>query len=124
MNIRRSIVAGAMTAAILGGAGALAPAAQAGTTAQPATQQSGDVSITASCGYYGGKALTMRGHTGKRVKEVQCLINKLWQGGNPLKVDSIFGPETERWVKKFQRDHGLAADGKVGKNTWAMFRAY
>jgi len=33
-------------------------------------------------------------------------------------LDSTFGPETEKAVKKFQDDHNLANDGVVGPETW------
>lgn len=36
-----------------------------------------------------------------------------------LKVDGIFGPQTEQAVKDFQKRHGLDVDGIVGANTWA-----
>lgn len=34
------------------------------------------------------------------------------------KEDGIAGRKFEKAVKKFQREHGLVEDGKVGKNTW------
>jgi hypothetical protein len=34
-------------------------------------------------------------------------------------LDSMFGPETEKAVKKFQDDHNLDNDGVVGPQTWA-----
>lgn len=36
-----------------------------------------------------------------------------------LKDDGIFGVVTEEAVKKYQREHGLDADGIVGAKTWA-----
>lgn len=35
-----------------------------------------------------------------------------------IKVDGVFGDETEAAVKAFQKSHGLEADGKVGPKTW------
>src|SRR5829696_5119070 len=36
-----------------------------------------------------------------------------------ITVDGVFGTETEKAVKKAQRENGLAADGIVGPYTWA-----
>ena len=33
-------------------------------------------------------------------------------------ADGIFGAKTEAAVKKWQKDHGLVADGIIGKKTW------
>ena len=53
---------------------------------------------------------------GDGVREIQTGLNRL---GYDLDVDGDFGPLTEAAVIKFQEEHGLEADGIVGKNTWA-----
>jgi peptidoglycan hydrolase-like protein with peptidoglycan-binding domain len=55
----------------------------------------------------------------KKVGYVQRLGNLL---GSALEVDNIYGPNTAKFVKKFQRKHHLKKDGIVGPKTWkAMF---
>ena len=39
-------------------------------------------------------------------------------------VDGKYGKQTEAAVKKFQNEHGLVVDGKVGVKTWAMLEKY
>jgi peptidoglycan hydrolase-like protein with peptidoglycan-binding domain len=34
------------------------------------------------------------------------------------------GRQTREAIKAFQRAHNLAADGKVGKQTWALLKDY
>lgn len=58
---------------------------------------------------------TRRGSTGPVVVTVQ---RRLREHGLNLAVDGIFGPQTDRAVRLFQRKHGLAADGIVGPKTW------
>ena len=35
-----------------------------------------------------------------------------------IRVDGIFGPESERVARRFQRNKGLRVDGRVGRQTW------
>lgn len=39
-------------------------------------------------------------------------------------VDGKLGPKTKEAIKQFQRDHGLTADGVIGKKTWAEMKTY
>lgn len=53
---------------------------------------------------------------GNEVKWLQWMLN---EAGANLSVDGIFGKKTLAAVEEFQRDHGLNADGIVGKLTKA-----
>ena len=56
--------------------------------------------------------------TGSEGRQVQLLQQAL---GN-IKVDGIFGPETEAAVRSFQASRGLTVDGIVGPLTSAALR--
>ena len=47
---------------------------------------------------------------------LQSMLKEL---GYPLNPDGFFGQMTEAQVKKFQADHGLVADGIVGRMSWS-----
>lgn len=49
---------------------------------------------------------------------VQERLNSL--GYNCGSIDGINGPNTQSAIQKFQRNHGLVADGIIGKNTWRI----
>jgi peptidoglycan hydrolase-like protein with peptidoglycan-binding domain len=55
-----------------------------------------------------------RGAKGPRVAFVQKVLGQ--------HVDRIYGKQTKRAVKRFQRRHGLTADGIVGPATWASLK--
>ena len=58
---------------------------------------------------------------GAKGEYVTLMQTKLIQQGyslDPYGADGSFGNTTLKAVKQFQTDHGLAADGGVGKNTW------
>lgn len=69
------------------------------------------------------------GDTGMSVKCVQDALNN-WNGDyfrmtSALKVDGIFGDDTLRQVKLFQKDFGVKQDGIVGKVTGTfMYNTY
>lgn len=54
---------------------------------------------------------------GEKVVELQQLLTKV---GYPVRVDGLFGEETQAAVKAFQQSYGgmLKTDGVVGNGTW------
>lgn len=52
---------------------------------------------------------------GEHVEKLQKVLN---QAGYDIDEDGIFGNETEKAVKAFQRANGLEVDGIVGWRTW------
>lgn len=55
---------------------------------------------------------------GARSNDVAAVQLLLAAAGEPVTVDGRFGPETQRLVRGFQSQRGLAADGVVGPATW------
>ena len=51
-----------------------------------------------------------KGSTGRAVRVWQVIVGAV--------VDGAFGDKTVTATKMFQKEHGLTADGIVGKNTW------
>ncbi len=51
---------------------------------------------------------------GKDIKKLQRLLKF-----EPPKIDGVFGKDTDKAVRKFQKASGLTVDGKVGPATWA-----
>jgi peptidoglycan hydrolase-like protein with peptidoglycan-binding domain len=56
-------------------------------------------------------------HKGDRGQDVRVLQDFLTRAGHPTPIAGIFGPQTFRNVKRFQRAHGMTADGIVGPAT-------
>jgi peptidoglycan hydrolase-like protein with peptidoglycan-binding domain len=64
-----------------------------------------------------GSRILYEGLQGEDVRELQSALESLGYDVGP--IDGIFGPLTERAVKKFQKDNGLVVDGIVGQETFA-----
>jgi hypothetical protein len=62
-----------------------------------------------------GSRVLKKGNRGNDVAVLQRILT--WKGWSPGPVDGIFGRQTKRAVKHFQRRRGLAVDGKVGPAT-------
>lgn len=65
------------------------------------------------------KGAGMEGDPDSRVRQLQ---NRLSSLGYNLVADGRFGPSTDAAVRAFQRDRGLAEDGKVGDKTREALR--
>ena len=65
------------------------------------------------------KAIVKMGSKGEDVKWVQYELNQ-WKAS--LKVDGIAGDETVKWIKKYQKAHGLKVDGECGPKTIAKLK--
>lgn len=61
--------------------------------------------------------LTRPNMRGEDVRWAQARLNAL--GYNCGTPDGIFGPNTDKAVKAFQRANGLSQDGDIGPKTWA-----
>lgn len=55
-------------------------------------------------------------------KQIQLALKNAdyYQGA----IDGVMGKHTRRAIRAFQRANNLSADGKVGKNTWAILKEY
>ena len=66
-----------------------------------------------------------------QVMTLQRILNELLDGkgyrgkdGNKLKVDGVFGDNTEYALKAYQKKHGLAEDGICGQKDWNKLLCY
>ena len=59
------------------------------------------------------------GDTGSKVRNLQANLERI---GYKLEVDGIFGDETEKALKEFQKDNHLVVDGIYGKNSESVMQ--
>lgn len=64
-----------------------------------------------------------KGAKGEEVEALQALLKGYGykmtdENGKEYGIDGSFGGATDRAVRAFQKDHGLAGDGSVGPATW------
>ena len=88
------------------------------TDAKPQSAAQPSTPATQTTQSYGGKFPTptiKKGNKGTNVKNLQKFLN--WYGNYKLTVDGIFGNNTLKAVKDFQKKEGLAVDGIVGVKT-------
>ena len=77
--------------------------------------------VTTSKVYNFGSVTLKNGSKGEGVKELQRFLNAKLNLG--LVIDGKLGPKTIAVIKKWQKDHGLKADGLVGAKTKAKMNA-
>jgi hypothetical protein len=89
-------------------------AAQHPSTVEPC----GDLAAEFDHLFYRGDMLTtaMDGFKRLDVMEVQLRLHDF--NYSPVVVDGQYGAQTAGAVTRYQRNHGLVADGKVGRQTW------
>ncbi|MEH0581616.1 protein kinase [Streptomyces sp. B21-108] len=75
------------------------------------------------CTYYAGNGRTRTGDTGKRVRQVQCMLTKRGYDVGGAGVSGDFDAGTETAVRSFQGDKGLKVNGIVNPATWGALRA-
>lgn len=67
------------------------------------------------------------GNTSRGVQWIQAALNWYfrWESSNPvLSVDGIYGQNTAKWVREFQKRNKLSADGIYGPNTHRVMQNY
>lgn len=64
------------------------------------------------------KPTLKKGSKGEYVTLAQTMLIQKGYSLEPYGADGKFGATTEKAVKEFQKDHGLAANGVIGESTW------
>ncbi|MFI6624576.1 peptidoglycan-binding protein [Streptomyces sp. NPDC050528] len=123
----RTQVAASVTAAFIV-AGLHVNGADSTTTGSAPAAASAGPNVTVSCGDYSGTALTRRGDSGARVREVQCLL--AYRGWAGVFTNDRYGYSVYLAVREFQSWDTLRgcavplkANGTVDPRTWGALRS-
>lgn len=94
-----------------------------GATQNPATyEQCGDLADWYGHLFYSGTMLSTWYQHQFRMDTVVVQLRLRDLSYAPLAVDGYYGPQTAGAVTRYQKNHGLIVDGKVGRQTWkALF---
>jgi serine/threonine protein kinase len=107
---------------------ASAPASAPDTTPSPTPTADNPTAPTdtpawqTQCTYYSGNRPARPGDSGKRVKQIQCILTKRGYSLGNTGINGQYGPDTQTAVETFQTDHGLNPDGTVNHTTWNALR--
>ncbi len=80
----------------------------------PASDWAAVAAVVAAC----KQTVLRRGATGQVVWALQAELNQ--RAGLGVRVDGIFGAQTEQAVRAFQAAHRLQVDGVVGPQSWSV----
>ncbi|MFI5793730.1 protein kinase [Streptomyces sp. NPDC051677] len=109
------------SAAPPGGGGSASPS-PTGSVGTAPTETASPPWVT-DCTYYAGNGRTRTGDSGKRVRQVQCMLTKRGYDVGGAGVSGDFDAGTETAVRSFQGDKGLKVSGIVNQATWGALRA-
>ena len=115
----------ALATAVVVALAALAPAAKADQRPGAPAPNASPAPLAHVAGWTAGPVGRWTGYHrpggSRRVREVQRRLDRLGFHAGP--VDGLFGPRTERAIRRFQRRHALRIDGVVGRHTLVALRA-
>lgn len=105
-----------------------APTASKTSTSKPSTSKSSGTKPSGTAAkfplkagsYFGpksGGAESVSGYYSHRA-DLKRFQQKMKTRGWKIDVDGLYGPNTAKVVKQFQKEKGLTVDGLVGKKTW------
>jgi len=76
-------------------------------------------SRTGGCAYHWTRYLKLVPNHWMRGADVTALQKRLKASGAELSIDGVFGPQTDKALRHFQKTHDLEPDGVAGPLTWA-----